>query len=169
MRPAQAGKPRVIAIRRDPFTARLDGQQGRLHQRAPLLCSMDPSREAVSSRSIPGRTPLPRTVVSLTGPARLLAFRRLSTPRSASSMTEVRVRPDSAASFFASANTASSSRTVVRMHQDISIEHKYVKQEPILVRRALCRHAIVELTNREAVPASGPTLPRCIGATLGTG
>src|SRR6185437_5614795 len=89
------------------------------------------SRAAELSRSIPGRRPRPLNV----GKTILLFragsdLRRLITSLSASSITAVRDRPESAANFFASVSKASSRRTVVLMHQDISDRHQNVKVLP---------------------------------------
>ena len=84
------------------------------------------SRSALeSSRSTPGRSPLPATVGSRTGSCEPAACRRARRSRRASSMTAVSVLPDRCASSFASASTSSSRLMVVRTHQIIQACHQY--------------------------------------------
>ncbi len=89
------------------------------------ISSITSSSDAALSRSTPGRNPLPLNVGSFKDP--LTGFvRRLITSRRASSITAVKVWSESAASFLVSAKSASSSRTVVLMHQSIPPTHQYV-------------------------------------------
>ena len=88
------------------------------------------SRSALeSSRSTPGRSPLPATVGSRTGSREPAACRRARRSRRASSMTAVSVLPDRCASSFASASTSSSRLMVVRMHQIIQACHQYASAD----------------------------------------
>ena len=82
-----------------------------------------------SSRSTPGRSPLPATVGSCTGSCKPAACRRARRSRRASSMTAVSVVPDRWASSFASASTSSSRLMVVRMHQIIRACHQYANAD----------------------------------------
>ena len=96
---------------------------------------MRESKAAESSRSTPGWSPPPDAVVSLTG-VRSSVFRwRASISRNASSITDVNVLFERAASCLTSTNRSSSSRMVVLMHQSISYYHIDVKQWPDLFRR----------------------------------
>ena len=78
--------------------------------------SITSSNAAESSRSIPGRKPLPPVVVSRTrGRVSVLAALRANRSRNDSSMIAVSVVPNLAASRLASRRSAFPSRTVVRM------------------------------------------------------
>ena len=75
--------------------------------------------EAAASRSTPGNSPFPLTVVRRTRVFFCWFLCRANTSRSASSMTAVRVRPVWRASCLVEASSSSSSRIVVRMRQHI--------------------------------------------------
>lgn len=91
-----------------------------------LRDSMTSISPALSSRSIPWRSPSPRNVGSL---GSVLLPRHPSLERTslrASSITAVRVLPVLAASILARRRSSSSSLIVVRIHQNISDKHQYV-------------------------------------------
>jgi len=92
--------------------------------------SMTSSNAAESSRSTPGRTPRPPTVLSFTALRLPLGRAGARVCRSASSTTAVKVRPVSAARRLAAAMSRSSRRMVVRICQNIICEHQYVNILP---------------------------------------
>ena len=82
---------------------------------------------ALLSKQTPGRRPLPPSVMSRVFLALGDSFRRVTTSRIASSMTEVKVRPLSRASRLASVSNWSSRRIVVLIGAIIGYQHQYVK------------------------------------------
>jgi len=78
-------------------------------------------------RSIPGRTPPEALDTGNSTRPRRLAFGLATTSARASSISDVKVRPSSAARFLARCRRSSFILMVVLMHQNISIMHQYVK------------------------------------------
>ena len=87
------------------------------------------SRSLDRSRSIPGRTPPVALDTGRSTRPRRAGFGLATTRSRASSISEVKVRPSSAARFLARRMSSSFILMVVLMHQDISMRHQYVKAD----------------------------------------
>ncbi len=152
---------RVLAVRIDEH---VDVGQD---QSVPSITS---SIAAESSKSIPGRNPLPPLVVSRTrarGSARVAL--RASRSRRDSSMMAVRVMPDRAASRLVSRRSASPSRIVVLM------THISIQRKASICHRPEHAPSLVSLSRRKPYPRVGagapgprPRAARGVGPSLGS-
>src|SRR5262245_61154005 len=88
--------------------------------------SIRSSRSLDRFRSTPGSVPPDALEIGNFTRVRLAAFESASTTFSPSSISEVKVRPSSAAFFLARRSKSSGSRIVVLICQRISLEHQYV-------------------------------------------